>query len=240
MGDESGVKVHSLSKKLILLALSVIIICPSFSKEPAKSRAKASEILIDFLCPLSEESKSQPHFYWENNKQKYEDSFDAVTGASLYSSTRLFSELTKDSQKKNTLPKAIKNLFFYGISQPSQVLKDNLTVQTHENGSLEITFIHRGLVYKIHTEKDGLYDLSKNETCTCEISSVIADNSKGLFLIKEEFLKEGSSEKTFSNLDWEKVKLNPDKAESEKNACKGSLNFSLSENNLVVKGKIIL
>ncbi len=88
---------------------------------------------------------------------KTKDSYDAVSGASRKHSTKSTASLMVDSSKKKTMPKGLRALALFSVSDFSFIEKDGLKIERDEENpkKLTITFSHRGNSYKIETDEKG-------------------------------------------------------------------------------------
>ncbi len=133
-----------------LLALAMLL-------SPAASwfkKLSSPKLNIDFSYVADSDSHdgvspSDSYFYWKNASGKVRDSFDAVTGASKKGATKRFDAVRLDkSGKKMLLPRGLRALFLFAVSEPSLASKDFLSIG-REDGILVISFVHRANAFRI-------------------------------------------------------------------------------------------
>ncbi len=88
---------------------------------------------------------------------KTKDSYDAVSGASRKHSTKSTASLMVDSSNKKTMPKGLRALALFSVSDFRFIEKDGLKIERDKENpkKLTITFSHRGNSYKIETDEKG-------------------------------------------------------------------------------------
>ena len=155
-------------RRILLLFIFFLLIQPSFSfgkKDTAEEQtAPASEkkteiqndhLKIDFLFDTKKEN-SKNRFNWSTTSTKYNDSFDAVSGASKLHSTKNLREAVLDKEAKVLkIPKGLYCLCLYAVSNSGHIKSDNFQIN-QEGKKLTITFSRRGYSYKIITDENGL------------------------------------------------------------------------------------
>ena len=155
-------------RRILFLFIFFLLIQPSFSfgkKDTAEEQtAPASEkkaeiqndhLKIDFLFDTKKEN-SKNRFNWSTTSTKYNDSFDAVSGASKLHSTKNLREAVLDKEAKVLkIPKGLYCLCLYAVSSSGHIKSDNFQIN-QEGKKLTITFSRREYSYKIITDENGL------------------------------------------------------------------------------------
>ncbi len=147
--------------KKYVKALGFLVICFNFVF-PFKIFADSTQSLPSVLkidCKISLES-SYLKLNYDGNK--INDSFDAVSGASLCSSTRILNSFVSDSSSNVVLPKSFVSLLLFAVSKPEAVKKDSLLL-AEENGLLKVSFVHRNVQYVLYADESGVLDLTERQ-----------------------------------------------------------------------------
>lgn len=152
--------VHKLSAVTFIVLLSAAQIYTFGKKDSSgsdssdSSEVQKEHIKIELFLD-TKNSDSKNHFKWETSKNKYNDSFDTVSGASKVHSTKNFRDTALDSTKRNLrTPKGLRNLCLYAVANPEILKKDGFSA-TKEGSKITITFTHRENSYKIESDENG-------------------------------------------------------------------------------------
>ncbi|MCR5289034.1 MAG: hypothetical protein K6E51_03485 [Treponema sp.] len=197
--------------------------------------ASAQKAKIDYRYNVASDDAGSNFFNWSADAENVKDGFDAASGASKAQSTTRFNIVRFDSTgKAKAIPAGLRFVMLYPIASRATATGDNLTVQDN-GGALTIRFIHRGTAYQITTDKKGTIDLSNS----FKISGPLADNKGGKFIFKDEFLKAGGDNTKASDVDWSKVTLNTDVADSNASyKYTGTLKAAYKGGILTIKGTL--
>ncbi|WP_407424954.1 hypothetical protein [Treponema sp.] len=212
--------------------------------EAASNEKKDNYIKIDFrLNTKNPDSKN--YFNWKTSSTNLKDSFDAVSGASLYHSTKEFRTVSYDKSGKNILtPQGLKGLLLYAVSSYETLKKDNLSIES-KGRQLKISFNHRGNFYKIITDENGVMNIPESFFIIDQSSEVSNEEVQSKLI--EDTVSENSEElytgKLFTKLDKNGIlKINgklvlqskafPESPQTPAEQSKKLQNKSLFKNNL--------
>ena len=203
------------------------------------SCVNAKDVLyIDYKFNVSKQSYETNYFNWSFGNKKIKDRYDAVSQASIGHSTAEFNSVRyagAASDKKLTLPAALRGLFLYSIADWSLVEGDALHVE-ESNGVITVRYAHHGKAYELVTDKKGRFNVLKDS----KIAKDFAErNEEGQYLIKAEYLMEGGDASKMKDLNWEALKFMPDQYTSDAEFhFEGSLKFTFKNNVLQIQGKL--
>ena len=126
---------------------------------------------------------------WESDGTKKRDRFDATTGASTARATQALSGIVT-SGKTKLAPKGLRALLLFAVSAADAADTDALTI-TQDGRRLTIQFVHRGVAYRIESDKRGRLDVAT----AFSFAENVAENKRGVFTIPREFLPGGKPPK---------------------------------------------
>ncbi len=152
-------------KKLTLIFPLIISLSSAISQTPEKSSSNifannSAPFKSDFLKISATIFIAEPEYIsrisWKTSENQQTDYFDAYSGASIKHSTKALKGIMFKKDEKY-LPKGLFALLSFAFSDPQSIQSDKLTITRNEKDSrqLEITFTHRGIDYKIVTDKKG-------------------------------------------------------------------------------------
>ncbi len=158
------------------------------AKQEKKEEIQKDHINIDFLFD-TKEANPKNRFNWSTSSAKYKDSFDAVSGASKFHSTKYLRETVLDKDAKDfKIPKGLYCLCLYAVSNSDYIKTDDFKI-SQEGKKLTITFNHRGNSYKIESDENGelsvpesfyLKQEKKTEEAEAEQEFTLDEGSKAL------------------------------------------------------------
>ncbi|MDR2835635.1 MAG: hypothetical protein LBV69_05475 [Bacteroidales bacterium] len=215
-------------KKLLFFGTFLIII---------NSLAMTQEVAIDMRYNVLSSEPSKDYFNWSIGNKKINDSYDAVTGASIARSTREFDVVRYDSTttKKYTIPVGVRHLLLFPVA--SRQYTDNFHLTVHEEGQkLIIRFIVYGTVYQIKTDDKKQIDI-KN---ACFLARNITVSNTLSSQLKPQYAKTGADSTRIDSIDWNKITLVSDIADT--NASRkydGTLTIGYNNGILTVKGTLL-
>ena len=157
----------------------------------------AETVRVDFSFATTGQRREKNALVWQFDKDKTNDSYDVISGASTSFSTNL--------AKSSKLPDALQKLFLFAVSPSDFIEKDAFTIEESEEG-LDISFVHRGVAYWIEVDKKGNIDFENG----CSFA-VIGERIDGVFCIKDEFRQNDADNTDMHNVDWENVEFENDK-----------------------------
>lgn len=196
----------------------------------------AQNVKIDAAMNITK-ADSASYFNWSIGKKVVKDSFDANSGASVAGSVKEFDAVRFDTPttKKPTMPIGLRGLLLYPTADFQTTVFDNVNV-TQEGKMLTVRYVHRGTAYELTTDKKGSFDLLTG----AKMASGLADNVGGKFVLKAEFVKDGTDGTKMADLDWSKITLVPDtKAADASRYYEGKLSFTYKGGMLKVKGNLV-
>ncbi len=176
------------------LAAALIFLCG------AKS-AFAQTVKVDFAFDTTQKNPYANHLLITSDKKKTSDTYDAVSGASLNFSTKILSS--------SSLPKSLTCLFLFAVSPSKTAERDALSVEKSEDGLIDVTFIHRGVVYWLQADEKGNIDLENGLSL-----AVVGEKKDGAFALKDDFVLSGEDATNMKNADFDKIEFDDDKIKS--------------------------
>jgi len=176
------------------LAAALIFLCG------AKS-AFAQTVKVDFAFDTTQKNPYANHLLITSDKKKTSDTFDAISGASLNFSTKILSS--------SSLPKSLACLFLFAVSPSKTAERDALSVEKSEDGLIDVTFIHRGVVYWLQADEKGNIDLENGLSL-----AVVGEKKDGAFALKDDFVLSGKDATDMKNADFDKIDFEDDKAKT--------------------------
>jgi hypothetical protein len=125
------------------------------------------------------------------------DSFDAGSGASKQNSTSLFAPIQTDIMGRATISQGFRGLLLFPVSSDATRIEDNLHVYT-EGGVIIIEYVHRGVAYRIKTDKNGSISFPRGSYVMRTIGYIKGHDPQ---VISRDFSADG----TAGTVDWKKV-----------------------------------
>ena len=195
-----------------------------------------TDVRIDFRMNTAKQDYAANYFSWTVGKQApVKDSFDAVSGASLKGSTRIFNTVRyaePAADKKAALPSALRSLFLFPLVDWKFVAEYGLQI-TDNKGSLTIRFARKTTAYELTTDKNGNFNLLTG----AKIAKDITEKTDSGYAIKKEYLKAGGNPLKMADLDWSKLPLTKDAFSPEAAYhYEGNLKCTFKNNILTVNG----
>jgi hypothetical protein len=169
----------------------------------------AQEVTIDMRYNVLRSEPSRDYFNWTFGNRRIQDSYDAVTSASIARSTREFDAVWYDTQasRRYTLPHGLRHLMLFPLASPRYTDNFHLSVQ-EEGRRLRIRFIVYGTVYQILTDENKRIDIS----AACFLAENITERYALVSPLQARYIKPGGNANDMNALDWEKVNFVPDTA----------------------------
>ena len=156
----------------ILLVLAVVVFSITACSDSKEAVTPANEVSAPAVSDGSEDlvidyrvnvkgSDTGNYFNWKGNVRYMaaEDSFDAVTGASVAGSTHLFMMYLYDVEAKEAMSSGLRGLFLYGVNGASSTRNDKLQAMKNSDGSIVVQYVHRGTAFRFTTDKNGVLSL---------------------------------------------------------------------------------
>ncbi|MHC6204091.1 hypothetical protein ACYULU_12965 [Breznakiellaceae bacterium SP9] len=171
----------------------------------------AQEITINMRYNVLRSEPSRDYFNWSIGNRCINDSYDAISGASIARSTREFDAVRYDtpSTRRYTLPRGIRHLVLFPVA--SRQYTDNFNLTVHEEGQrLIIRFIVYGTAYQIQTDDNKKIDIRT----ACFIAEGITESNSLVSPIRSRYLKPGNDPRNINSVDWDKINWVPDTAVS--------------------------
>ncbi len=159
-------------------------------KEKLKVFQPKDTVYFESRLETGESDGSKNFFSYKTRgavKSTHKDKFDAVTGASVYNSTKKINELQFDSDKKTVLPKGLCKFFMFCVSEPNLQKIDSLKVESKPDGKVTVSFVHRGTYYLIESKENGVLDM---QNCFY-LQENVCENKGGKFNLPEDFVPLG-------------------------------------------------
>ena len=176
------------------LAAALIFICGVKS-------AFAQTVKVDFAFDTTQKNPASNHLLITSDKKKTSDTYDALSGASVNFSTKLLTS--------SALPKSLCGLFLFAVSPATSAERDALSAEKSEDGLIDVTFVHRGVVYWIQADEKGNIDFEKGLSL-----AAIGEKKDGAFSLKEDFVLSGEDATNMKNADFDKIEFDDDKIKS--------------------------
>lgn len=217
-------------KKTFTIAIAAIAV--ALVAAPA---AFAQNFTVDYRANLLAADTGN-YLNWSVGSETVKDKMDAASGASVGKSTYKLDAFRYDSAttKKAAAPGGFRSLLLFAMAKPDAMKADNLTAVA--NGKqVTVTYVHRGVAYKMETDKDGNFDVLTGAFK----ASVGAANAEKKFELKPEFVKKGGNSLNMADLDMTKVKYVPDAKVAEATRWyEGKLAFAYDKGILTIKGTL--
>lgn len=210
--------------------VAILVLCSFFL-----SAAAAQRLSIDYKLNVFAADETN-RLNWSADGKTVKDGYDATSGASKANSTYLLDSIRYEDKTLKTLniPVGLRCLLLFPLTDFSTVQTDALSV-TPEKKQLTIRFVHRGNAYQIKTDEKGRI----NPATSFFMAPNVADNIGGFFVIKSEYLLPNGNAANMWDLDWSKIQLVPDVANSSVDSqYKGNLNSSYKNGVLTIKGTL--
>ncbi|MDR3247549.1 MAG: hypothetical protein LBT39_02080 [Treponema sp.] len=125
------------------------------------------------------------------------DAFDAGSGASKQKSTSLFAPIQTDIMGRATISTGFRGLLLFPLSADSTRTEDNLHIYA-EGGIVTAEYAHRGVAYRIQTDKTGNISFPRGNFVMRTIGYIQGTNPQ---VISRDFSTDG----TANTIDWKKV-----------------------------------
>jgi hypothetical protein len=169
----------------------------------------AQELAIDMRYNVLRSEPSRDYFNWTSGNRRIQDSYDAVTGASVARSTREFDSVWYDAatSRRYTLPHGLRHLMLFPVTSRRTTDNFHLTVQ-EEGQTLRIRFIVYGTVYQIQTDTNKKIDLRTG----CFLAENITERNSPVSPLRARYVKPGGNANDINALDWDKINFVPDTA----------------------------
>jgi hypothetical protein len=126
------------------------------------------------------------------------DSFDAATGASKQRSTGFLGAFQMDMQGKATISGGVRGLLLFAVASDSTRLEDALQVTKAAGGVITIEYVHRGVAYRISTDRNGKIGFPRGNYVMRTIGYIQGHDPQ---VLSRDF----SSTGTALSVDWKKV-----------------------------------
>jgi len=165
---------------------------PAPTPQPAVSDG-SEDLIIDARINYAGTDEDN-YFNWKGNVRYMaaQDSYDAVSGASVAGSTSLFMMYLYDVEAKEAMPSGLRGLFLFGVNGADQVQADKVEAM-EDGGTITVQYVHRGTAYRFTTDGNGVLSLPDG---TMEMRRIGTPDG-----YEEEF----SSDGTGAGVDYEKV-----------------------------------
>lgn len=199
------------------------------------SAAAAQRLSVDYKLNVFAADETN-HLNWSADGKTVKDGYDAASGASKANSTYLLDSIRYEDETLKTLniPVGLRCLLLFPLTSFETIQTDALSV-TPEKKQLTIRFVHRGTAYQIKTDERGRI----NPATSFFMAPNVAENIGGFFVIKSEYLLPNGNAANMWDLDWSKIQLVPDLANSSADSkYNGYLNTSYKKGILTLKGTL--
>ena len=158
----------------------------------------AETVKVDFSFDATGKTTDKNYLIYQADKDKTNDRYDAVSGASLAFSTKTLTA--------SRLPDALQKLLLFAVSPPESAESDALSVEQSDDGSIDVTFVHRGVAYWIESDKRGNIDFEQGFSY-----AVIGERIGGEWCIQSDFTLDEADGTDMHSVDWEAVEFEDDK-----------------------------
>ncbi|MDR2484090.1 MAG: hypothetical protein LBD55_01685 [Treponema sp.] len=162
--------------------------------------AAAQELTINFRYNLAQPDSS--NYLSFRSPIRYvaveKDTFDGVSGASKFKSTALFGPVQTDMMGKATFPGGVRGLLLFPVASYDTCIEDKLQAAKASNGVITIEYVHRGVAYKISTDKSGKLGFPRGNFLMRTVGYIEGHNPQ---VISRDFAADG----TAGSVDWKKV-----------------------------------
>jgi hypothetical protein len=159
----------------------------------------AQDLSIDYRFDVS--GRTEGNYLSYKSAIRYiaadKDSFDAVSGASRQKSTSLFAPLQSDIMGRATISGGVRSLLMFPLAADATRTEDNLHVYK-EGNIITMEYIHRGVAYRIQTDKQGNISFPRGSYVMRTIGYIKGHDPQ---VISADF----SADKTAAGVDWKKV-----------------------------------
>ncbi|MDR1654947.1 MAG: hypothetical protein LBR96_03025 [Treponema sp.] len=125
------------------------------------------------------------------------DAFDAVSGASRQKSTSLFAPIQTDIMGRATISGGFRSLLMFPLAADAVRVEDNLHVYK-EGNIITIEYIHRGVAYRIQTDRQGNISFPRGNYVMRTIGYIKGRDPQ---VISPDF----SGSKSAKTADWRKI-----------------------------------
>lgn len=239
-------------KKLLLFSILVVGLLSLFSckgtqssggnNTPEGDNSGKEEVLkVNYRMNLEKEDYAGNFFNWSCGEINIEDKFDATTSASMKKTKDNFNKVHREGgdKAKNTLPNALRGLFFFPVAKWSRVQIDALDVQD-TNGIITVKFVHHGKAFKLTTNAQGEFDVLTDSKIAKDVATKLDEkvDEENKYKIKQEFLKSGD-DTDMKNLNWDAITLTDDKFSSTTTKhFEGKLKFKLENKVFTITGEL--
>jgi len=187
---------------------AAFLICGILFLSIALSAQTPAPLVIDYQLNVTGPDAANyfsftgPHQYGRaggNKMNVNRDSFDAVTGASRYQTTAIFSiAYQNDIAQRTAFPEGVRNLFLFAVAPDTIRKDDNLTVTKAANGVITVQYVHRGIAYRITTDVQGRLTFPKGSYQYRQVGTITGEGPQ---FIARDFSSNGEA----AQIDWAKV-----------------------------------
>jgi hypothetical protein len=194
----------------------------------------AQEVVIDMRYNVLRAEPSRDYFNWVSSNRRIQDSYDAVTGASVARSTQEFDSIRFDTpaSRKYTLPRGIRHLLLFPVASRRYTNNFYLTVK-EDAEKLIIRFMVYGTIYQIQTDDNKKIDIAT----ACFLAEGITQSNALVSPLKPQYVKSSGNPNDMNSLDWNKVRLVPDTADpGASRTYRGTLTAGYADGVLTIKG----
>jgi len=161
--------------------------------------AFAADLTIDSRIDVSGKDPKGSYFTFRTASISVEkDQVDVTTAATRGKSMDSWNSLAVDGAKKRTLPNGIQGLVKFAIVWEKQYQIDQLSATKGTDGSITIQFQHRGIGYKVVTDKAGKLTVPEGNYLSRKIGLI---DKAGNVWISADFAPTGKP----ADIDWAKV-----------------------------------
>lgn len=161
--------------------------------------AFAADLTIDSRIDVTGKDPKGSYFTFKTASISVEkDQVDATTAATRGKSMDSWNSLAVDAGKKRTLPNGIQGLVKFAIVWEKQYQIDQLSATKASDGTITIQYQHRGVGYKIVTDKTGKLSLPEGNYLSRKIGLI---DKAGSVWISADFAPSGKP----ADIDWAKV-----------------------------------
>jgi len=232
-------------KKLVALVAFLALAGLAFAQAPAATLA------IDFQVNAVAADDANNYLTFKGPvASAAKDQFDAKSGASKLESTFMFNYYRNDIFGKKLLPGGLRGLFLYPIAGDKTRLEDGLKVAKNADGSIKVSFIHRGTANEVTTDKTGKLVFPGATFMARKVGYIAGEGPQ---VISTDFSPDGTAAKA----DWAKIwdknvaggkvigtttnktgDITPDVATSELLGYEGALQFTFDGKVLKISGEL--
>jgi len=186
-------------KTIVRMAAEVVVIAGL--AVGAAAGLPAQELVIDYRYDLAGAGGGQDYLSFRTPNYLIgvdHDGYDAATGASRAGSTALFGAVYLDMAGQGAFPEGLRGILLFPVAPPATREEDAFHAGKAANGVITLEYAHRGVAYRVTTDKRGRVSLPRGGFQKRTIGSIEGHNPQVI-------LREFSTTETAAGIDWKKV-----------------------------------